>query len=183
MWFNKQGPALVYDDEHPDHMIIARDISERGHKRYGVFPRSQVDEFEGPYNELIRTHAVCRLYFDLDGVPQKEDVVEQLLVEVKAKLAEVYNIEPGQPIVLCSSNETKFSKHIVYPGVHFLNNWEHMRNFVQLIEHPLVDHSVYSRNRCFRMAGCHKFGDPERIFRPGRPSSALVCHPSASSQQ
>ena len=105
MWFDKQGPALVYDDEHPDHMIIARDISERGHKRYGVFPRSQVDEFEGPYNELIRTHAVCRLYFDLDGGPQTEDVVEQLIAEVKTKLGEVYNIEPGQPIVLCSSNQ------------------------------------------------------------------------------
>ena len=81
---------------------------------------------------------------------------------------------------MCSSNDVKFSKHIVYPDVHFLNNWEHMRNFVQLLEHPLVDHSVYSRNRCFRMAGCHKFGDETRIFRPGRPSSALVCHPSAT---
>ena len=58
MWFAKQGPALVHDDEHPDHIIIAKDISKHGHKKYGVFPRSRIDEFEGPYNELIRTHAV-----------------------------------------------------------------------------------------------------------------------------
>ena len=67
MWFSKQGDALKYHDGHPDHIIIAKDISRFGHKKYGVFPRSHVDIFQGPYNELIRTNAVCRLYFDLDG--------------------------------------------------------------------------------------------------------------------
>ena len=39
-----------------------------------------------------------------------------------------------------------------------------MRNFVRTIDHPLVDYSVYSRNRCFRMAGCWKYADPSRVF-------------------
>ena len=37
-----------------------------------------------------------------------------------------------------------------------------MRQFVRAhISHPLVDFSVYSRNRCFR---CHKFGQFQRRF-------------------
>ena len=59
----------------------------------------------------------------------------------------------------------KYSKHIIFPVV-FKNNWSHMRNFVRTIDHPLVDGSVYSRNRCFRMAGCWKYADPSRVFIP-----------------
>ena len=69
MWFNKQGEALAYHDTRPDHIIIAKDISAHGHKRYGVFPLANVNIFQGPYNELIRTNSVCKLYFDLDGPP------------------------------------------------------------------------------------------------------------------
>ena len=176
MWFAKQGPALAYHDENPGHVIIAKDISAHGHKKYGVVPRDDLDQFVGPYNELIRTHAVCKLYFDLDGGPEHGDeIVQDLLLEVCQTLFEVYKIrvEASDVIVLCSCSDTKFSKHLIFP-VHFQNNWEHMKNFVSLIQNPLVDTSVYSRNRCFRMAGCHKFGQTQRIFRPGLPSSALV---------
>ena len=179
MWFAKQGPALAYHDTHADHIVIAEDISRHGHKRYGVFPREDVDQFQGPYNELIRTNSACRLYFDLDGGPEHletaDEIVKELLLEVCNKLIAVYklHVEITDVIILCSSNATKFSKHVIFPTVHFKNNWEHMKNFVALIEHPLVDGSVYSRRRCFRMAGCHKFGDA-RIFRPGVPSSALI---------
>ena len=180
-WFAKQGPALAYHDalvgKGTGHIILAKDISAHGHKRYVVIPRSEVDNFVGPYNELIRTNSICRLYFDLDG-PATTEVrqVRDLLETVCQKLLEVYKIhvEAADAIVLCSSNDTKFSKHIIFPTVHFKNNWEHMRNFVNLIDDALVDTSVYSRNRCFRMAGCHKFGDNARIFRPGLPSSALI---------
>ena len=83
MWFAKQGPALAYHDENPGHVIIAKDISAHGHKKYGVVPRDDLDQFVGPYNELIRTHAVCKLYFDLDGGPEHGDeIVQDLLLEV-----------------------------------------------------------------------------------------------------
>ena len=175
MWFAKQGPALAYHDAHADHIVVAEDISRHGHKRYGVVPRGDIDDFCGPYNELIRTNAVCRLYFDLDGGPEHGDeAVRDLISEVEKKLLEVFGLRDKDIIVLCSSNATKFSKHIIWPNVIFKNNWQHMKNFVALINHPLVDGSVYSRRRCFRMAGCHKYGQPARIFRPGLPSSALV---------
>ena len=169
MWFSKQGEALVYHDTRPDHIIIAKDISAHGHKKYGVFPLANVNIFQGPYNELIRTNAVCRLYFDLDGPPLNELEAKrqvQLLIDEVGRGSDV--------IVLCSSNETKFSKHVIFPNVLFRNNWQHMRHFVSTIRHPLVDQAVYTRNRCFRMAACHKYGDPTRIFRPGLPASALI---------
>lgn len=81
MWFTKQGPALAYDDERSNHIIIAKDISAHGHKKYGVFDRSRVDEFVGPYTELIRTHSVCRLYFDLDGGPEHLPRADQLCAD------------------------------------------------------------------------------------------------------
>ena len=175
MWFTKQGPALAFDDAHADHIVIAEDISRHGHKRYGVFPRADIDNFCGPYNELIRTNAVCRLYFDLDGGPEHgDDVVRDLISEVEKKLLEVFGLRAPAVIVLCSSSATKFSKHVIFPTVLFKNNWMHMKDFVSLIQHPLVDRSVYSRRRCFRMAGCYKYGEPARIFRPGLPSSALI---------
>jgi len=183
MWFPKQGPALAYHDSKPGHVIIAQDISGHGHKKYGVVPRDQIDRYVGPYNELIRTHSVCRLYFDLDAGPMASATanVDTLLTEVCHKLYEVYklHVDPGPRgvIVLCSSSESKFSKHVIFRDVHFKNNWEHMKNFVGLLS-GRFDTSVYSRNRCFRMAGCHKFGDT-RVFRPGLPSSALVCVPQS----
>ena len=182
MWFNKQGGALAYHDTRPDHIVIAKDISAHGHKRYGVFPLANVNIFQGPYNELIRTNSVCKLYFDLDGPPliqlEGDRQVQNLIEEVLPALSGTYqNMDLRNVIVLCSSNEAKFSKHVIFP-VLFRNNWQHMRNFVATIKHPLVDQAVYTRNRCFRMAGCHKFSDPARIFRPGLPADALVqCDP------
>ncbi len=118
MWFAKQEDALEYHDTTADHIVIARDISKFGHKKYGVFPRSHVDIFQGPYNELIRTHAVCRLYLDLDGgaelVDQQDAIVEEVIRQVRAQLA-----RPHEATVLCSSTEYKFSKHIIFTDVFF----------------------------------------------------------------
>ena len=83
MWFAKQGPALAYHDAHADHIIIAEDISRHGHKRYGVVPRVDIDNFCGPYNELIRTNAVCKLYFDLDGGPEHGDEAVRDLMKLR----------------------------------------------------------------------------------------------------
>ena len=175
MWFRKQGQAFAFHDAHPDRVVIAEDISAHGHKRYGVV--ENVDDFQGPFCELIRIHSVCRLYFDLDGgpehLPKADELVSSLVAEANVKMQEAFGIPAGEPLVLCSSSATKFSKHVLFP-VLFKNNWQHMRGFVDTFRHPLIDQAVYSRNRCFRMAGCHKYGDPHRILVPGLPSSALV---------
>ena len=126
MWFAKQGPALAYHDAHPDHLTIAKCISRHGHKKYGVVPRADIDNYRGPFNELIRTHSACRLYFDLDG----EGDVDVLVAEVRNKLREVYRVGADRVIVHCSSTPTKFSKHVIFPDVVFKNNWEHMKAFV-----------------------------------------------------
>ena len=171
MWFTKQREALALPG-----FVIAEDISRHGHKRYGVIARDQIDTFTGPYNELIRTESMCRLYFDLDGPGDTPvSVIDEVINAVNIRLFAVYGVQadPSEVKILCSSNNTKFSKHLIFPNI-FRNNWYHMRNFVATVNHELIDHSVYSRNRCFRMASCHKYGDPTRIFRPGPPSSALI---------
>ena len=140
-WFRKQGSALAFDDANPNHLVIAEDISRHGHKRYGCCPRSNVDLFIGPYNELIRTHSVCRLYFDLDGGSEHlpgDDTIREFIEQVCTRVYDAYEVrvDPTTVIVLCSSNATKFSKHILFPTVLFQNNWYHMRNFVVTIKKP-----------------------------------------------
>ena len=174
MWFAKQGAAFAYAESCVDHILVAEDISTHGHKRYGVVPLARIDDFTGPYCELIRVHSKCRLYLDLDGGPETDpEGVNEVIALVKAKLVELYGVD-ADPHILCSSDASKFSKHILFPDVVFLNNWTHLRNFVSQIRHDLIDYSVYSRNRCFRMAGCWKYGDESRVFTPGLPSSALI---------
>ena len=113
MWFAKQGPALAYHDAHAHHIVVAEDISRHGHKRYGVVPRVDIDNFCGPYNELIRTNAVCKLYFDLDGGPEHGDeAVRDLISEVEKKLLEVFGLRDEAIIVLCSSNEVLQARHL-----------------------------------------------------------------------
>ena len=171
-WFSKQSPALAYDNLHPDHIVIAEDISQHGHKRYGAFPITDVDNFTGPHNELIRTHCPCRLYFDLDG---RQPVPITRLTRFVATIRHLLALPATPVIILDSSTETKFSKHVIFPEVVFKDNWTHMRNWVlsQNLESDLVDRGVYTRNRCFRMAGCCKYGQQGRPFLPGPPSSAL----------
>ena len=168
MLYAKQQPALEAHDKSGG-IVVAEDISGDGHKRYRVLPRADVLRLRGPFNELIREKALCRLYFDLDGDSEAigNDPVRELIDQVCTRLYDVYTerVNPRDIIVLCSSNERKYSKHIIFPVV-FKNNWSHMRNFVRTIDHPLVDGSVYSRNRCFRMAGCWKYAEPSRVFIP-----------------
>ena len=113
MWFKKQGEALAYHDTCPanEFIVIAKDISAHGHKRYGVFPLANVNIFQGPYNELIRTNAVCRLYFDLDGPPLNDlegnRQVQILVEEVVTTLTGTAQNMDFKTIVLCSSNASK----------------------------------------------------------------------------
>ena len=114
VWFRKQGPALAFDDAHPNHLVIAEDISRHGHKRYGCCPHSEVDSFIGPYNELIRTHSVCRLYFDLDGGPENlPGIVQGIIAQVCTRVYNTYNnrVDPATVIVLCASNTVTYLSH------------------------------------------------------------------------
>ena len=163
MLYAKQQPALEAHDKSGG-IVVAEDISKDGHKRYRVLPRAEVLRLRGPFNELIREESLCRLYFDLDGANPVNDPVRELIEQVCTRLYDVYTITPKDIIVLCSSNEKKYSKHIIFPDVVFKNNWVHMRNFVRTINHPFLDDSVYTRNRCFRMAGCWKYAEPSRGF-------------------
>ena len=83
MWFNKQALAFTHADQTPGQIVIAEDVSKHGHKRYGVFPVSEVNCFQGPHNEVIRTESVCRLYFDCDGDPDTSILTYHCVIDTK----------------------------------------------------------------------------------------------------
>ena len=190
MRFKRQADALALVEQLEDHLIIAEDISRHGHKSYIVTPKEDVNKFTGPHNELIQTSSACRLYFDLDGgqklLKGAGDLIEKLIAFISRFVYQIFNLHVNlkDVIVLCSSSEVKFSYHLIFKTVIFRDNFNHMRNFVfAFLQHldtidtaltAIFDNAVYSRNRCFRMAGCCKFGDAQRIFKPGVPADALV---------
>ena len=118
MPYSKQAGALAFHDGcRETHIVVAEDISGHGHKRYHVVRRADIDDYHGPYNELIRKDSACRLYFDLDSEMPVSVNVQDLIDEVCTQVSAVYDIQPdpAQAIVLCSSTETKYSKHIIFP--------------------------------------------------------------------
>ena len=64
MPYAKQAGALAFHDTClQTHIVLAEDRSRHGHKRYHVVRRADIDNYHGPYNELMRTKAPCRRYF------------------------------------------------------------------------------------------------------------------------
>ena len=162
--YSKQAGALAFHDTcRQTHIVLAEDISSHGHKRYHVVRRADISRpFQRIDSNGFEVPALFRSGFDTT-----ESTVQELISEVCTEIFNVYafQADPAQAIVLCSSNDTKYSKHVIFPQLVFRDNWTHMRQFVRAhITHPLVDFSVYSRNRCFRMLGCHKFGQFQRRF-------------------
>ena len=136
MPYAKQAGALAFHDTClQTHIVLAEDRSRHGHKRYHVVRRADIGNYHGPYNELIRTKSPCRLYFDLDSEMPVSDSVQDLIDEVCTQIFNVYafQADPAQAIVLCSSNETKYSKHVIFPSS-FLGTIGRAH-----ITHPLVD--------------------------------------------
>ena len=118
MPYSKQAGALAFHDRcRQTHIVVAGDISGHGHKRYHVVRRTDIDNYQGPYNELIRTKSPCRLYFDLDSEMPVTVSVQDLIGEVCTAIFNVYafQADPAQAIVLCSSNETKYSSILFSP--------------------------------------------------------------------
>ena len=95
MHYSKQAGALAFHDTcRQTHIVLAEDISSHGHKRYHVVRRADIENYHGPYNELIRTDSNCRLYFDLDSSMPTDSTVQELIEEV---CTEISNRFPSRP--------------------------------------------------------------------------------------
>ena len=139
------------------------------------------------FYEVIPRHKPCKLYFDLEfekiynGGKEGHHMTELLIILVNKKLQEKYSCSSFREdvLVLESSNERKFSIHLIFTKSIFANNEacgffvkDLIINFSEeekemfLIHNSdgspgnFIDTSVYSKNRNFRLFLAKKFGKP-----------------------
>ena len=176
-------------------LFLAQDVFKGDWvKRFVVIPEDNVEEFmaETPNDlnlyEIIRKGKPCRLYFDLDGKPEKmaehealvanpSAVIDELRNRVQAMLAKTHPATDATRVVVLQSDrqDLKFSYHVQFPDVVFADN-QHMQAWAEELVHTfqtgastlskLVDKVVYSNNRQWRMKGQSKGSDPaKRVMR------------------
>ena len=141
------------------------------------------DEYmvKGPRNnyEKIRVDKPCYLFLDLDKTDQYPNTdIEEIYNSIKEQIVYTLNgmgIQNIRFIKLHSHSKVKQSLHIIVKTPVLFKNLIHCGEFVRAIkedsEYPdIIDTSVYSKNRNFRMLGCTKAGQ-ERYLEGDKPLS------------
>lgn len=160
-----------YRDE--DLPLFASDVNDKGAK---VFYTCGYETFINEYYhrlpvqqrheyEVLRWSRPTKLFFDLDADAQVmsnevfKDQRLRLIEFVHQLCMELFSSKCDEVYILESSTETKHSNHIIFDFV--MANMEcvkGMANMVAASFQDIVDMSVYTRNRCFRIAGSSKYG-------------------------
>jgi len=135
--------------------------------------------------EILRTTAPIAVAFDLDCTFGKEEhavVLEReklsresdaFLAAVVERIVDAFPQLRGAAFLTCTSNRPgeKLSFHLKFPGF-YLRDMAERDAFTREIRDrlasllPLVDPSVYSKNRQMRMPFSHKLGDSSRPLLP-----------------
>lgn len=126
------------------------------------------------HHEILMDDAhPIKLFFDIDGPPETtSDVVDSLHRYVTEQIGGC-----DTPMVLDASDQTKFSKHVIYPlafkNKAILREFVHdLKNIVPVDDplYGLIDFSVYNTDHSLRMIGSSK----RKVGRPflfeGRPT-------------
>jgi hypothetical protein len=176
--------------------LFAEETGAGGVRRYFVdtFAGFSADVAEGPRGghlyEVVQEERPCWLYFDLEfsrpanPALQADEVMSQFHQALAGFCAtEGLPYNASLTVVLDSSTEVKFSKHVIVKSLAFQSNFQ-AGQFVDmfvayargitpsgtkclfareasddaLATKPVVDTSVYSRNRCFRVLHQSKWG-------------------------
>lgn len=216
--FPTQDAAFDYCDARPGQRLQtwAFEIDTSGRRRfvtasYSTFWRtySRILRRLSPahYYEVIRESHAAKLYLDLeyliqhnpsaDGDTMTKAVIASCLACAGVSTSNQNNVEDNEinvedAIVLDSTTDKKFSRHVVFKNLAFHDNVQ-MGEFVSRVvddlcnkdrsnvmvfkdsenensvaQIPFVDLGVYTRNRCFRLLGSSKFGKNARLIFPER---------------
>lgn len=213
--FAVQSEAFAHCDERAGLGLRtwAFEIDGKGRRRFitasyqafwRVYSRILRKNMRTHFYEVIREQHAAKLYLDLefvrdcnadaDGDAMMRAVVAGCLREAREVASsddgehrEGAEREDGQVMVLDSTTEKKFSRHVIFQRLAFHNNVQ-MGDFVRRVvdriargaerglvmvhakdgqEVSFVDVGVYTRNRCFRLVGSSKFGKTARLLLAG----------------
>ena len=191
-YFRKQDDAIKFSQLDPDLSVFSQEVSCKGERRFLVCAKEtfwilyQSQEAKHFY-EVIPRDTPCKLYFDLEFMtalnPSKNGhlMTERLISLVNQHLQDYFGCSSftEDVLILESSNEKKFSIHLIFNKAIFKNN-EACGAFVKTFANHLsiedktfltvensdneqisfIDSSVYSKNRNFRLFLSRKYGKP-----------------------
>ena len=199
--FNKLHKALAYKQNAIGTTVFSWELNKSGSRRYFVSKKEKVwptykdDTLKNLYEVISEGHS--KLYFDLEFLKLKENsnkngevMTKRLVNEVNDYLKRQYNQQNRfeDVLILDSSNEDKFSVHLIFKKIcfsdnrkikHFLQDFEgqlsdETRKLFQIINRgspsSFIDTHVYNRNQCFRLFLSTKFGKstPLKVARYDR---------------
>lgn len=139
-----------------------------------------VPETERCFYEIIPEYSTQRIFFDIEKNdlthPPTENyknyVISNMIYAISAVLEHNKNtpLQPLRDIVVCESiTDDKFSIHIILNG-YYVESIHENKRFCQMVVSKLskevadiIDTSVYTKNRPFRILGCRK---RNKILKP-----------------
>lgn len=163
----------IHCNEQDDRLIVQRRY-DRKHAAFDSISKylKYIEAHPGCYDEAILNRRPRRLIFDIDcsdstvftGSIRKADImadrnkyIDDLLECIQAHLSEHYNSNIFCPIIMDSSDESKFSLHIVLYGIAVANAAE-AKHFTTTLRESLPDHlraildpNVNKKTQYFRM--------------------------------
>lgn len=172
-------------------------------RQYSRILRRGPDGIQAHFYEIIREQHAAKLYLDLEFKREFNSHLKgetangmtELVIDECFRLANIQR-DDKEVLVLDSTNEKKFSRHVIFGSLIFHNNLEMgpfmhqvVNNIVQenqdkmlvycdlkreVDRMPFVDLGVYTRNRCFRLVGSSKFGKTSRLRFATDPPSGIV---------
>lgn len=201
--FPTQQLAFDYADNKPtsDFQVWAYELDRCGRRRFLVASRSSLWRWyqrvlrrQAPMHiyEVIREGRACKLYYDLefhridtetkslDGWMMTSEVIRatKRTFELWCGVEEPCRAE--NYIELDSSTSEKFSVHLIFPKIVFVNNnaaGMFVSDVIDVLpevcrKYNFVDTSVYTKNRCFRLIASSKFGRSARLLPTRSPAAA-----------
>ena len=180
--FKKLTDAIAHD---PKGKVLAFDLGVNGAKKFSVVDPSTWHEtiFSRDVNayEVLLNTTPTRLFMDIDSPVENGDVhLPDLLRAFHKFTQDRYQFE--RVVVLTANSETKYSYHLIFPDAVFssvntgmklfvwsFSNWycqryiyDEQSNFTFCTKtgkpKSVLDHCVYTTNRCFRLCGQSKRG-------------------------
>lgn len=151
-----------------DRGLFAWELTETGKRTFIIVDYKDVYRLfnyvkDSHLYEVIPEGRPCHLYFDCEFLFSEhpdwngDALIARLIDRVDERLLEVFGRDEYDIVDLNATSDKKFSRHIIIRGHGFcFRDNRHVGRFVQTEIacvpelQPIIDLSVYSKNRCFR---------------------------------
>lgn len=186
-----ESESKMMDCIQSDIPVFTEDLFEnKGHKRFFAcgYEHFITNVYKTKYGKSTKSKPPClyemlqydlptKIYFDFDQPAEKGDCSElviEFLYHVRKEVEKAFKVENVEMIVLDSCSDRKYSFHVIVQI--FLENVPMVRSFVANAMdsfdntdiYNILDTTVYSRNRSFRLIYSSKLGRTNKLINKSK---------------